>query len=198
MTLHEGYREALGSESASTANSVEVGVGFSGHVVVENNVNLLDIDAATEDLSSDEDAVLKLLEAVIDFDSNSGYTELLPLSLRDVAVDRFAGNRVFVKDFGQLDRVLHLVHEDDHLVEGQLVDQVDQLGNLLVRLQVDVVLLQAVQGQFALAFNQHLGRVAHEQTACIFNFAGESGSKHHHLLVVRGLFEDLLDVPAHI
>jgi len=51
---------------------MKVGVGFTGHVVVENNVDLLDIDTATEDFSSNEDAVLELLEAVIDFDSILG------------------------------------------------------------------------------------------------------------------------------
>ncbi len=52
--------------------SVKVRVGFTGHVVVENYVNLFDIDATTEDFSGDEDAVLKLLKAIVDFDSNSG------------------------------------------------------------------------------------------------------------------------------
>jgi hypothetical protein len=51
---------------------VKVRVSFTGHVVVENNVNLFDIDTTTEDFSGDEDAVLKLLEAVVDFDSNTG------------------------------------------------------------------------------------------------------------------------------
>jgi len=80
---------------------VKVRVSFTGHVVVENNVNLFDIDATTEDFSGDEDAVLKLLEAVVDFDSNTLVNrKFLPLSLWDVSVDGFAGNGVFVKDFG--------------------------------------------------------------------------------------------------
>jgi hypothetical protein len=51
---------------------VKVRVSFTRHVVVENNVNLFDIDATTEDFSGDENAVLKLLEAIVDFDSNFG------------------------------------------------------------------------------------------------------------------------------
>jgi len=113
-------------------------------------------------------------------------------------VDSLARDGVFVQDFSQLDCVLNLVDEDDHLVEGKLVNEINQLRNLLVGFQVDVVLLKSVQGQFALAFDQDLGRVAHEQAASVFNITRKGSGKHHYLLVVRGLFEDLLDVAAHI
>ena len=51
---------------------MEVGVCAVWHVVVEHNIDLLDIDASSKDLGGDEDAVLKRLETLVDFDSELG------------------------------------------------------------------------------------------------------------------------------
>lgn len=48
---------------------MEVGVCAVWHVVVEHNIDLLDIDASSKDLGGNEDAVLKRLESLVDFDS---------------------------------------------------------------------------------------------------------------------------------
>jgi hypothetical protein len=71
VRLHERYRETFGSESASTTNSVQVFVALLGHVEVDYDVDLLDVNAAAEKLSRNEDAILELLEAVVDFKSVS-------------------------------------------------------------------------------------------------------------------------------
>ena len=67
--LHECDRETLGSESACAADSVQVFVALFGHVEVEHDVDLLDVDTAAENLSRDQDSVFELLESVVDFDS---------------------------------------------------------------------------------------------------------------------------------
>jgi len=67
--LDEGDRETLSSESACTADSVQVLVALFRHVVVKHDVYLLNVDAAAENLGSNQDSVLELLEAVVDFDS---------------------------------------------------------------------------------------------------------------------------------
>ena len=48
---------------------MEVGVCAVWHVIVEHNIDLLDIDASSKDLGGNEDAVLKRLESLVDFDS---------------------------------------------------------------------------------------------------------------------------------
>jgi hypothetical protein len=111
-------------------------------------------------------------------------------------MDGLRRNHVLVEDLGKLDRVFHGLDENNYLVEGKLVNQVDQLLNLLLLRQLAVVLLEAVQSEFALVLNEHLGRVAHKLAAGIFDVARKGGREHHHLLVVRGLTEDLLDVRA--
>ena len=51
---------------------MEVGISVVWHVIVEDNVNLLDIDASSENLSGNQDAMLELLESLVDFDPELG------------------------------------------------------------------------------------------------------------------------------
>ena len=69
VSAHEGDCQTLRSEAAGTANAMKVGVSVERHVEVEDNVDLLDIDTTTEELSSDEDAVTELLEALVNLKS---------------------------------------------------------------------------------------------------------------------------------
>ena len=69
VSAHEGDGQTLRSEAAGTANAMKVGVSVERHVEVEDNVDLLDIDTTTEELSSDEDAVTELLEALVNLKS---------------------------------------------------------------------------------------------------------------------------------
>jgi len=48
---------------------MQVGVSVPRHVKVEHNVDFLDVDSATENLSGYQNAVLELLEAIVDLDS---------------------------------------------------------------------------------------------------------------------------------
>ena len=69
---HECNGKTFGSESSSASNSVEVGISVVWHVIVEDNVNLLDIDTSSENLSGNQDAMLELLESLVDFDPELG------------------------------------------------------------------------------------------------------------------------------
>mmetsp|Transcript_39396 Transcript_39396/g.51560 ORF Transcript_39396/g.51560 Transcript_39396/m.51560 type:complete len:390 (+) Transcript_39396:638-1807(+) len=168
---------------------MQVGVGVEGHVEVEDDVDLLDVDAATEELRGHEDAVAELLEALVDFQS---------VFERHLGVDGLGGDGVFVEDLVELDGVVDVADEDDDLVELQLVDQVHELGDLVALLQRHVVLAETMQGQLALFLDEHLGGVAHELAARLLDLVGESRSEHHHLLAMGRSLEDLLDVAAHV
>jgi len=48
---------------------MEVRVRVVGHVVVEDDVDLLDVDAAGEDVRGHEESELELLEGLVDLDS---------------------------------------------------------------------------------------------------------------------------------
>ena len=49
----------LGSESAGASDSVQVGVGVLGHVVVEHDVDSLDVHASAEQVGGDQDTLKK-------------------------------------------------------------------------------------------------------------------------------------------
>ena len=61
--------ETLGSETTGATDAMQVRVSVPGHVKVEHNVDFLDVNTATENLSGNQNAVLELLEAVINLDS---------------------------------------------------------------------------------------------------------------------------------
>ena len=62
-------------------------------------------------------------------------------------MDALGWNGVGVEYLSKFRSVGHRLDKDDDLVELKSVNQVNQLLGLLVALQLDVVLLEAVQGQ---------------------------------------------------
>jgi hypothetical protein len=189
LATHEGDGEALGAEAASATHSVEVGVGVLGHVVVEDHVDSLDIDAATKDISGDEDAVLEVLEIGV---------ALNALLLREAAMDGDRREVVLAEHLVEGHCALNGVNEDDDLVELQSVQEVGELHDLLLLVKLDVVLLETVEGEFALVVDEDLERVAHELAADVLDVVGHGGREHHHLLLGGCGLEDLLDVGSHI
>jgi hypothetical protein len=66
---HERDTETLGSETTGTTDTVEVGIGLVGHVVVDGHVDALDIDTTTEDVSGNTDTRLELFELLVTLDT---------------------------------------------------------------------------------------------------------------------------------
>ena len=92
----------------------------------------------TPDVGRDEDAVLEVLEGLVELDA---------LGLLDARVDGHRGEVALLQQLVELDGALHALDEDDHLVELERVEQLVELAVLLVLGELDVVLLQAVQRQ---------------------------------------------------
>lgn len=61
--------ETLGSKTTGTTDTVEVGVGLIGHVVVDSDVDTLNIDTTTEDVSGHTDTGLEVLELLVTLDT---------------------------------------------------------------------------------------------------------------------------------
>lgn len=133
--------------------------------------------------------MLEFLEAIVDFDA---------LLLREITVHGLGRESLLVEDLSELNRMGYRLHEDDNLVEIKSVDEVSKLCVLLVLVKLDIVLLESMESEFALVFNQDLSGVLHELSASGLDVSRESSGEHHNLLVVRGLFEDSLDVTAHV
>mmetsp|Transcript_5810 Transcript_5810/g.12664 ORF Transcript_5810/g.12664 Transcript_5810/m.12664 type:complete len:340 (+) Transcript_5810:682-1701(+) len=102
-----------------------------------------------------------------------------------------------LKQLVELDGALNRLYEDNHLVELERIEQLVELAVLLVLGQLDVVLLEAVQGELGIV-HVDLHRVLHELLADDAHLWAKSGREHHHLLLMRGRLEDLLHVLAHV
>lgn len=57
--------QTLGTETTGTTDAVEVRVGISGQIVVDGKVDTLNVDATTEDIGSNADALVELLELLV-------------------------------------------------------------------------------------------------------------------------------------
>jgi hypothetical protein len=69
LVADEGNGETLGSETTSTTNTVQVGVGIGGKIVVNGQVDTLNIDTTTKDISGNTDTLVELLELFVTFDA---------------------------------------------------------------------------------------------------------------------------------
>jgi hypothetical protein len=65
VSADEGDGQTLGTESSGTTNTVQVGAGIAGKIVVDSKVDTLDIDTSSEDISSNTDSLLELLELLV-------------------------------------------------------------------------------------------------------------------------------------
>ena len=61
--------ETLGTETTSTADTVQVRVGVGRQVVVDGQVDTLDINTTTEDIGGDTDTLVKFFEFLVAFDT---------------------------------------------------------------------------------------------------------------------------------
>jgi hypothetical protein len=189
LAAHKRDGKALCAKPACTADSVEVAVGIAGHIVVEDDVDLLDIDTTTEDISGYHDSVLEGLKICVALD---------PLVLLETTVDRDRWEVLLFENMIEHLSALHRLDENDHLVELKTVEKVCQLLDLFFLLEFDEVLLQTMEGELALVVDEDFVLVTHELTADLLNFVGHGGAEHHHLLLGRSCLENGLHVTTHV
>lgn len=70
VVAHKGNSKTLGTETTSTTDTVEVGVGIRRQIVVDREVDALDVDTTTEDVRGNTDALVELLELLVTTDTN--------------------------------------------------------------------------------------------------------------------------------
>jgi hypothetical protein len=206
LAADEGDTETLGTETTSTTDTMKVGVGIARKIVVDGEVDTLNIDTTTEDVSGDTDTLVELLELLVALDTgwmsdSVGLAQILgyiPLFLRNTGVDGDTGEVTLAQKFVELGGTEGTLDEDDDLVELQLVEEIVELAVLLGLTKLDVVLLETVEGELGLVVNVDLQRVTHKLLADGTGLLGESGREHHNLLLCRGSAEDFLHVAAHV
>lgn len=65
----KGDRETLCTETAGTTDTVKVGIGIGGQVVVDGKVDTFDIDTTPENVGGDTDTFVEFLELLVAFDT---------------------------------------------------------------------------------------------------------------------------------
>ena len=113
-------------------------------------VDTLNIDTTTKDVRRDKDTLLECLELLVALDS-------LGLGQSGVNADR--GEIALAKELVQLSGAVDRLDEDTDLIELQGVEQIVQFAVLCCLLQLDVVLLQTVQGKLSLVINVDFQRL---------------------------------------
>ena len=159
------------------------------HVVVQDDVDPLDVNASSDEVRGNQDPLGALLELLV---------HLQALGLLHAGMNGGRGEVAFVEQSVELPGPGHALDKDDHLVEVEGIQQVVELLVLLLLLEHDVVLDETVEGQLGLVVDVNLHGVPHELFANGADLGAERGGEHHDLLVVRGLLEDGLDIGTHI
>jgi hypothetical protein len=68
-----------------------------------------------------------------------------------------------------------MAYEDDDLIELDVVEQFDELLDLLGVLELDVVLLETMEGQLGVTIDEKFERLLHEESADVLGFIVHSG-----------------------
>lgn len=93
---------------------------------------------------------------------------------------------------------LTALHEDDDLVELKSIEKIAEFTVLLILLNFEEVLLEAVKSELGLIIDVDLNGVLHELDSDTTDVLRHGGREHHHLLLSIGLLEDLLDLVSHV
>lgn len=64
-------RQTLRTETTGTADTVKVGVGISGKIVVDCQVDTLDINTTAENIGGNTNTLVEFLEFLVAFDTGS-------------------------------------------------------------------------------------------------------------------------------
>jgi len=180
--------QSFGSKSTSTADPVEVSIGALWHIIIDDHVDAFDIDTTAKEVGGDHDPGLERFEVTISGD---------PFFLLQVRMDTDRWEIVLAQDAGQGVGAAAATNEDNQLVKFDRIDQVGEANVLLFLIDIEVVLLESVEGELG-AFNVDFEGVVHKFLADGANFIAESGGEHHDLLVMRGFLKNFLDIFSHI
>ena len=174
----KGDGKTLGPKSARATHSVQIGICITWKVIVDCKIDTLDIDSSTEDIGSNADALVELLELLIAFDAtdirlDSTCFELpshVPLFLAHTGMHSNAREIALPEQLVQFCSPNGALYENDDLIKLQRIKQITELPILFPFAQFDVVLLKTVKCKLGLIINVNLERILHEFLANRTNF----------------------------
>ena len=180
----EGDGLSIESGAGGAADAVDVGFGFLGEVVVEDEGDALDVDTACGDVGGDEDAATARAEVEeCAFAGTLGF----------VAVDGFSLDAVTAKLLDEL--VGHVLHadEDEDEADGVGVNEVDEGLGLLAAIDEGDMLVDAFGGGGD-GSDFHAGGIAHDGGGEVLDRRRHGRGEEERLAVGGELGDDALDV----
>merc|ERR1712038_622590 len=177
------------AKTAGAGYTMQVSICVLGHVVVENDVDPFDVHASAEQVGGHQNSLLEILELLIARQSFFLRHSTMNGNGREILLDQ---------KLSEGHATLYRLDEDYNLVEFQYIQKLKELAILLRVLQLDVMLLQTVQGQLGFIVDVHLHGILHEFLAHGPDFLRQCGREHHDLFLMRSAAENLLHVTSHI
>mmetsp|Transcript_18569 Transcript_18569/g.74623 ORF Transcript_18569/g.74623 Transcript_18569/m.74623 type:complete len:339 (-) Transcript_18569:427-1443(-) len=168
---------------------MEVRVCICRHVIVDHNVHSLNIDPPAKNVRRHKNSLLEVLERFVARDS---------LRLRKPSVHSNRRKVALHKQFVQLRASGYVLYENHNLIELKRIQQVVELTVLFCLLQLQEVLKQSMQCQLRLVVNVNFHWVLHKFFANYSDLLRKGSGEHHHLLVMWGHSEDILNISAHV
>merc|ERR1711862_51839 len=131
ISRYESQCETFGAETACSSYTVKVRIAFVGHVVIDDDVHSLDVNAASEQICRHHDTLLELLELFVTRDS---------IFLVQTRMDRDGWETALNQQLVQCDSSLDRLYENHDLIELQSIKKIVQLSIFLLLRQLDIVL----------------------------------------------------------
>jgi hypothetical protein len=69
IRAHKRDGETLGTETASTADTVQIRIGIRRQVVIDGEIDPLNVDTTAEDVRSNTDSLVEFFELLVAFDA---------------------------------------------------------------------------------------------------------------------------------
>lgn len=175
----------LATVAASATDSVDVVLLLEGELVVDDEADLLHVDASGEEVGGDQDAGGAGTELLHDHVAS----HLVHLSVHDGDAEV-----VLLHLFCELNDSLLGVAIDEGLVDVEVAVQVEEHVHLpLLLLYGDVVLLDTFEGEL-LVLDQNLGGLPHEVLGQLQDVEGHRGGEEGDLDLAGEVLEDVLDL----
>lgn len=153
---------------------MQIRICIAWKVIIDSQINTFDINSPTENIGSDTDALVELLELLVAFDtadircdltSFKNMTVHIPLFLAHAGVYSNARKVAFPQQFIQFCSSNGTFHEDDDLIKLQRIKQVTELSIFFPFAEFDIVLLKTMECKLGLIINVNLERILHELLA---------------------------------
>merc|ERR1719234_1549646 len=176
---------SLTAEPSATSDPVDVVLPVGGQVVVDDQGDLLDVNATREQVSRDENSGAAAAELPHDH---------VPLLLVHVPVHRGHREVPLVHLLGQPVHLPPGVAEDDGLGDGEgLVEVAEGVQLPLLALDGDVELTDSLQSELLL-LDKDPHRVPHEPGGHLQHLLGHGGRQKDHLNLLVKMTEDIIDL----